>query len=82
MGYIQPNSYAFNVSPNDYVADDFSNFKPAANVTSTRDYYNNIRQEKIAARNKAKAEELAIKKAKRAEALAKRKAEIEARRNS
>lgn len=81
-GYIQPNSYAFNVSPSDYVADDFSNFKPAANATSTRAYYNNIRQEEIAARKKAQAEELAKKKAKRAQEVAKKRAEIEARRNS
>lgn len=77
-GLIQPNSYAYSVSPDQYVADDFSNFKPAANTISTKEYYNNIKQEKINSRNEARATELAKRKAAKAQQIEKRKAEMAA----
>jgi hypothetical protein len=70
-GFIQPNSYAYNVSPDQYVAEDFSNFKPAANTTSTRDYYRNQKMEKIEAK---KAEQAKILEARKAEVAAQRQA--------
>ena len=80
-GFIQPNSYAYNVSPDQYVAEDFSNFKPAANTTSTRDYYQNKKTQALETKKAAQAEALEARRAaaaeKKAAAIAAKKAKRE-----
>ena len=75
-GFIQPNSYAYNVSPDQYVAEDFSNFTPPTNSVSTKDYYQNKRAQEVEAK---KAESEAQRQARAAEVKAQRQAKEEKR---
>lgn len=75
-GFIQPNSYAYNVSPDQYVAEDFSNFAPPTNSVSTKDYYRNKKTQALEAK---KAEVEAQKQARAAEVKAQRQAREEKR---